>query len=84
MHVRTCANSDQNRFDKTRETLRSCAFEVVEMIEIKSHTISIPEAQLSDLKRRLRDTRWPDQLEGAGWRFGTELGYVRVIFSCLY
>jgi microsomal epoxide hydrolase len=29
------------------------------------------------LRDRLARTRWPDQLEGAGWEYGTELDYLR-------
>ncbi|MBE7556126.1 MAG: epoxide hydrolase [Anaerolineales bacterium] len=32
---------------------------------------------LNDLKSRLRSTRWPDQVEGAGWDYGTELSYLQ-------
>jgi Predicted hydrolases or acyltransferases (alpha/beta hydrolase superfamily) len=32
---------------------------------------------LRDLNARLARTRYPDQLEGAGWDYGTELGYLR-------
>jgi pimeloyl-ACP methyl ester carboxylesterase len=34
--------------------------------------ISVPESTLQDLRERLRRTRWPDSLEGIGWRFGTD------------
>jgi pimeloyl-ACP methyl ester carboxylesterase len=40
-------------------------------------TIQIPDAVLSDLARRLDATRWPDEPEGAGWEFGSNLGYMR-------
>ena len=34
--------------------------------------IDVPEAALDDLRRRVRDTRWPDQLPGSGWGYGTD------------
>ena len=66
--------------------------------------VSVPDAQLRDLKERLSRTRyldaytvplldvdvieslnfclgacrWPDQLEGVGWEYGTELAYTKV------
>jgi pimeloyl-ACP methyl ester carboxylesterase len=32
---------------------------------------------LDDLQRRLAMTRWPDEIPSAGWRFGTNLAYLR-------
>ena len=32
---------------------------------------------LQDLKERLADTRWPDEVEGTGWDYGTNLGYMK-------
>jgi pimeloyl-ACP methyl ester carboxylesterase len=43
------------------------------------HLIAIPEAALVDLKQRLALTRWPDQLEDAGWDDGTELCSLRAL-----
>jgi pimeloyl-ACP methyl ester carboxylesterase len=40
-------------------------------------TIDVPEAVLEDLRQRLARTRFPDQLEDAGWSYGTELSYLR-------
>jgi pimeloyl-ACP methyl ester carboxylesterase len=34
---------------------------------------------LDDLRARLANTRWPDQLDGAGWDYGTELTYLRAL-----
>jgi microsomal epoxide hydrolase len=31
----------------------------------------------ADLAHCLEATRWPDELEGAGWEFGSNLGYIR-------
>jgi pimeloyl-ACP methyl ester carboxylesterase len=39
--------------------------------------IAVPEAQLEDLQRRLRQTRWPDEVPGASWALGTEPRYLR-------
>jgi len=39
--------------------------------------IDVPEETLIDLRRRLRDTRFPDEVEGAGWDYGTSLSFTR-------
>src|SRR5262249_17313283 len=36
-----------------------------------------PQHVLDDLHRRLDATRWPDQLDGAGWSYGVELERLR-------
>jgi pimeloyl-ACP methyl ester carboxylesterase len=35
------------------------------------------DAELDDLRARLRATRWPDAPEDAGWSLGTDVGYLR-------
>jgi pimeloyl-ACP methyl ester carboxylesterase len=37
--------------------------------------IAIPDAVLSDLQERLKNTRLPDELPGSDWDFGTNLAY---------
>jgi pimeloyl-ACP methyl ester carboxylesterase len=39
--------------------------------------IEIPEADLTDLRRRIAATRWPGELPGQGWQRGTPLAYTR-------
>jgi microsomal epoxide hydrolase len=46
-------------------------------IEPQPFTVDIPETQLDDLRERLGRTRFPEQIDGAGWDYGTELGYER-------
>jgi microsomal epoxide hydrolase len=41
------------------------------------HRIDVPEPVLDDLRERLARTRWPDQLDGAGWDYGVDLDYIR-------
>ncbi len=43
----------------------------------ENFTIEVPDAVLTDLARRLDATRWPDELETAGWELGSNLGYMR-------
>jgi hypothetical protein len=32
--------------------------------------IAVPQASLDDLRERLKRTRWPDEVEDAGWDYG--------------
>lgn len=43
----------------------------------RPYRIHVPEAVLADLRQRLARTRWPDEAPGAGWRYGTDLTYLR-------
>jgi pimeloyl-ACP methyl ester carboxylesterase len=44
-------------------------------------TIAIPEATLKDLRARLDNTRWPDQIEGSGWAYGMDTDYLKGLMS---
>ena len=46
-------------------------------MSIQSFKVDIPQATLDDLRERLARTRWPDQVEGAGWDYGTNLKYLK-------
>ena len=39
--------------------------------------VEIPQAQIDDLKRRIADARWPDELPNVGWERGVPLGYLK-------
>jgi microsomal epoxide hydrolase len=39
--------------------------------------INIPASEVSDLQRRLKRTRWPDELKNIGWEYGTNLSYLK-------
>ncbi|MDT0570423.1 epoxide hydrolase [Streptomyces sp. DSM 3412] len=39
--------------------------------------IAIPQDRIDDLRRRLADTRWPDELPGVGWSRGVPTGYLK-------
>lgn len=43
--------------------------------------IDIPQETLDDLHARLRNTRWPDEVESAGWDLGMPLGYLQEVCS---
>ncbi|SFB48101.1 Pimeloyl-ACP methyl ester carboxylesterase [Amycolatopsis marina] len=45
--------------------------------EIRPFHIDIPQAQLDDLKARLTNARWPDELPGVGWDYGMPASYLK-------
>ncbi|WP_229073305.1 epoxide hydrolase family protein [Actinoplanes sp. DH11] len=45
--------------------------------DLRPFRIDIPQSQLDDLKTRLANTRWPDELPGVGWSRGVPAGYLR-------
>ena len=44
---------------------------------IHEFRISVPDADLEDLSRRLANARWPGALPGDDWSRGVPLGYLR-------
>ena len=48
-------------------------------MEVHSFIINIPEHVLDDLRERLSHARLPDEVEGAGWDYGTNLGYMQEV-----
>jgi hypothetical protein len=48
---------------------------------VDAFTIHISQATLDDLHNRLAHTRWPDEIEGAGWDYGTNLNYLKSLVS---
>ena len=40
-------------------------------------SIDVPDSVLDDLKARLERTRWPDELPGTNWDYGSNLDYVK-------
>ncbi len=43
--------------------------------------IAVPDTDLADLKARLARTRWPDAVDGAGWRYGTDLDFLKSLIA---
>ena len=39
--------------------------------------IAISDAVLDDLRQRLSLTRWPDEMPGVGWDYGSNLDYIK-------
>ena len=44
----------------------------------RKFVVEVSEREQNDLKLRLRLARYPDQINGAGWEYGTELEYLKV------
>ena len=47
------------------------------MSKVKKYRIRVPKSVLTDLKRRLANTRWPEREAVAGWSQGVPLAYMR-------
>ncbi|MDA0861477.1 MAG: epoxide hydrolase [Proteobacteria bacterium] len=50
--------------------------------EVTPFTLSVPDSELSDLKQRLKNTRWPDEIPNNNWSYGADLGYLKDL--CAY
>lgn len=46
-------------------------------MSVKPYTLSIPQSQLDDLRHRIKNTRWPNQMKGAGWERGVPISYLK-------
>jgi microsomal epoxide hydrolase len=49
---------------------------------IRPFEIEVPQTNLDDLRDRLDKTRWTDEVNDAGWDYGTNLGYLQEL--CQY
>lgn len=45
--------------------------------EPQPYRLHVPDAEIADLRRRLRDARWPDELPGVGWTYGVPVAVLR-------
>jgi pimeloyl-ACP methyl ester carboxylesterase len=43
----------------------------------RRYILSVEDAVLSDLERRLEATRWPDEISGSDWLYGADLRYLK-------
>lgn len=48
-------------------------------MEVRPFTIHVPDDVLDDLRRRLDHTRFPDEIPGAGWDYGSNLAYLKAL-----
>ncbi len=46
-------------------------------MEVRPFTIHVPDEVLENLRRRLNDTRFPDEIPGSGWDYGSNLDYIK-------
>jgi len=51
------------------------------VLGISPFSIQIEDEILSDLRERIRHTRWPDQAPGNAWEQGTDLGYLKQLLA---
>ena len=49
------------------------------MAKIETFSIQIPRKAIEDLKSRIKQTRWPDEVLHSGWTNGANLSYTREI-----
>ncbi len=50
-------------------------------LHIESFSIWVADAVLADLRTRIHQTRWPDQVPGGAWEQGTDLTYLRQMLA---
>ena len=51
------------------------------LTEVRPFEVHIPESVLDDLRTRLQRTRFPDEIVGADWDYGTNLAYQRELIE---
>jgi pimeloyl-ACP methyl ester carboxylesterase len=49
---------------------------------IEPFSIAVPDSDLADLTERLARTRWPSEVTGSNWHYGTDLSYLQQL--CTY
>jgi epoxide hydrolase len=54
-----------------------CQSEAAKPAAIMPFKAHIPDSVLEDLRRRLAETKWPDQLPGTTWEYGADISKVR-------
>src|SRR5438034_9764905 len=50
-------------------------------LHLEPFAIAVGQGVLDDLRRRIQQARWPDQLPRVGWEQGTELDYLRELLA---
>ena len=54
----------RKKLDRTRDKM-----------EVRPFTIAVADSVLEDLRQRLVDTRWPDEIPATEWDYGSTLAY---------
>ena len=44
---------------------------------MRPFTVNIPDSEIDDLRRRIKNSRWPDEIKNSGWKFGASLDYMQ-------
>ena len=50
-------------------------------MSLEPFKIEVSEEILEDMYERLSRARWPDQVEGADWNYGTNLDYMKQLID---
>jgi epoxide hydrolase len=50
-------------------------------VAIEPFRLDVPEPELDELRARLDQVRWPDELPGVGWAYGVPLGYLQELVA---
>lgn len=50
-------------------------------LRLEPFSIQVEDEVLSDLRTRIRNTRWPDEIPGIAWEQGTSLAYLKAILA---
>ena len=50
-------------------------------MDVVPFAIKVSDEELADLRTRLGRMRWPDELPGAGWDYGTNLSYLKELVA---
>ena len=50
-------------------------------VAMEPFKLKVPDEVLSDLHARLTRVRWPDQVPDGGWRYGTDLAYMKELVA---
>src|SRR5215469_6768663 len=50
-------------------------------MDVQPFNIEIPGTTLDDLRRRLEATRWPSEIPGSDWAYGSNLAYVQELVA---
>src|SRR5258707_752021 len=67
-------------FDVDQPSLATCySRRSVSQMTVQPFKLEVPQPVLDDLKSRLAHTRWPDDIDSAGWDFGTDLEYLKAL-----
>jgi epoxide hydrolase len=50
-------------------------------VVVQPYRIAVPDAVLTDLRERLARTRWPSEIPGTGWDYGTNLTFMKELVA---